>query len=147
MNRQVDLINNTKQVTIALVSSICLFGAAAASATTVDEGIAVCKYELIEKRAALEVRDMTARTHEDRKYAYGTADFTGIKDVHFRCRVSNGKVLKVEYRATAHGYVDRSAWTEDLPTPVSQPNYDPNELAKPSSPPIAPSPEFQHVPD
>lgn len=116
-------------------------------ATTGEEAIELCTKEMIENANAVDVRDMDARDHEDRNYAYGTADFADLQDLHFRCRVSNGKVIRVQYLVRDPEFVNGRAWTEDRPEPTKHEIFELDEAAKSSPPPIAPSPKFERVPD
>lgn len=102
---------------------------------------------MLDNRDVLAVHDMDTRDHEDRDYAYGTADFADIENLHFRCRISDGEVIKVQYLVRDPEFVDGRAWTEDRPQPVDHELFEFDEAAKSSPPPIAPAPKFERGPD
>lgn len=111
------------------------------------EVIEVCRDEMVNNREASSVRDMDARDHEDRDYAYGTADFADMKNVHFRCRVKNGEVIGVQYLVRDPDYTDGRAWTKNRPHSDDHADFPLDEAAKSSPPPIATAPKFERVKD
>lgn len=109
--------------------------------------IELCRDEMLNNRDATDVRDMDARDHEDRDYAYGTANFSDMNNLHFRCRVSNGEVIGVQYLVRDPDYVNGRAWTKNRPHADKHEDFVLDEAAKSSPPPIATAPKFERVKD
>ncbi len=59
--------------------------------------MSLCKDAMAGQQSATNIRNMEAREHEDRHYAYETADFPEIDALHCRCRVRDEQVIQLRY--------------------------------------------------
>jgi len=127
----------------------CVFFGAAHSvhATSSEIAIELCKTEMMETEEALEVRNLKVRRPEDKTFVYGDADFKDIERLHFRCRVHNDELQQIRYLVRDPDYVNGRAWAKDRPHPAKHEQFDLDEASMSAPPPIAPSPQFERVPD
>ncbi len=129
-----------------LIVLIVLAGVQAASATTKEEAIALCKQALTSDHGAQKTRDIEFRHHDDVPYVYGNADFSDAVGVHFRCRVYHEKVRSLRFLVKDPEYEDGRAWSKERPRGAAHYDLQLDEAAK-SPPPHDPAtPHFERVP-
>jgi hypothetical protein len=130
----------------AISLAIFLASANMAAATSSEDAIALCETEMVEKRAALDIRETRVRRHDDVPYVYGTADFEDIKGLHFRCKVFMEEVKEVTYLVKDPEFVDGRAWATDRPQGAVHEGLELDEAALSAPPPVPESPHFVRVP-
>lgn len=119
----------------------------AATSTSNDEAMALCKTEMMSGHSATDVDDLRVRRHDDVPFVYGTANFADIKSIHFRCKVFEEMVREVMYLVKDPEYVDGRAWSKDRPHGEAPSDLVLDDAAMSPPPLDHPSPHFVRVPD
>ncbi len=131
---------------VAAAILIVLAGAQAASATSNDEAVALCKQELMSNHSAQEIRDVKVIRHERVPFVYGNADFPDATGVHFRCKVYNNNFRELLYLVKDPTMAKGRAWVKTRPRGAEHNGLQLDDAAK-MPPPLNPAdPHFQRVP-
>ncbi len=129
-----------------IVLALFLASANMASATSNEDAMSLCETKMVKENAALNIRDIRVRRHEDLPYVYGTADFEDAKGIHFRCKVFREKVEKVSYLVKDPEFVNGRAWATERPRGAAHEGLTLDEAALSPPPPAPESPHFVRVP-
>lgn len=130
---------------LMLIPTVLLISADIALAISDEDAIIVCQAEMLEKHSAIAVRDFDVRRPEDSPYVYGTADFEDISGISFRCDMDDEVVGKVQYLVKDPDYVDATKWVSKRPRGSESVKIEHNDGVS-QQPPVAPSPQFEKVP-
>lgn len=138
-------VQGRTRLRVIAVAGVLLFCANASFAISDDAAIKVCEAEMRDKHSALALRDFDVRRPEDSPYVYGIADFDDIEGIRFRCDMDEDVVSKVQYLVKDPDFVDATKWVSKRPRGSEGVHIDSNTGVS-QFPPIAPSPQFQQVP-
>ena len=90
-------------------------GVPAALATTNEEAEELCTAELTTVENATEIRDLSVRRDDGKPIVYGRADFDGVGNVRFKCRVYRNRVTGVSYRVRRASRLGGWEWADERP--------------------------------
>ena len=122
-----------------------------AFATSDEQAAELCKDKMLNQEGALDVRDVHVRRRVDPRnekvpYAFGTADFSDAKGVHFRCRVFQEKAYEVKYLVKDPELEGARGWSTDRSHQDEHHGINLDEAAKSLPPTEISSPHFERVP-
>ena len=122
-------------------------GTLAARATSGEEAEALCQTALTDKYGATAFHDVVVRRHNELPFVYGNADFSDASNVHFRCKVFQGKLEAVHFLVRHPMDQYARLWTTERPHDKEHVNMQLDEKAMSPPPTAIGSPKFERVPD
>ncbi len=137
----------TSHRTLAVALALAWLTAGAAAATTEAETTALCTHEMLQNQGATELRDIDFNRIREVPFLFGNADFPDAKDLHFRCRVYQGRVTSVEYLVRDPAGMDQRAWVVLRPRGADVGGLELDETAKALPAPPEVTPHFERPPE